>query len=250
MSSDNEAKLMVSSAVGFVFGLSSFFKGFKTWRLKRLMENTPTSKVRSIAMGLVEVYGEAFPAVKILQSPFSQTDCLYFYYKIEEYRSSGKSSHWVTVKEETQRTLFYLRDETGEVLVDTNGANIDIPGVPISEATPQIRNFLSREGIAHEGWFGLNKKMRFTEAIITPHDQLYILGTAGLSPHVDDITTQDSAGRTMIHKGDNNQNYYIANRSESKIENEKTSGALWQIYGGGAVALICLAVFLFTLKIL
>ena len=125
--SSNKENLLVYSAIGFFAGLSFFFKGFKTLKRKRLIENTPTSKTRSVAMGLVEVCGEAVPAETILQSPFSNQDCLYYRYEIEEYRRSGKRSRWVTICNEVHGTPFYVRDDTGQVLVDPNGAEVEIP---------------------------------------------------------------------------------------------------------------------------
>ena len=46
-------------AFGFmllVMGLLIFFKSLKNLKMKRLFENLPTSKMRSLSMGLVEFY--------------------------------------------------------------------------------------------------------------------------------------------------------------------------------------------------
>ena len=52
------------SVVGFGGGIFLFFKGLIWLKQKRLIENLPTSKIRSLAMGLVEIFGEVFPAEK------------------------------------------------------------------------------------------------------------------------------------------------------------------------------------------
>ena len=82
-----------------IVGIGLFVGALISFRKKRLIENVPTSKIRSIAMGLVEIYGEVIPEKdNILKSPFSQNDCIYYKYRIDELRSSGKSTHWVTIK--------------------------------------------------------------------------------------------------------------------------------------------------------
>ena len=45
-------------AVGFGFGLYSFFKGFRVYREYRVIEDTPEMPIRSIPMGLVQVRGK------------------------------------------------------------------------------------------------------------------------------------------------------------------------------------------------
>jgi len=88
----------------------------------------PTSKIRSLAMGLVEIYGQALaPQGNNLKSPFSNKDCVYYKYTVEEYRQQGKHKRWVTVLSGDKIRPFYVRDETGQVLVDPASAKIDIP---------------------------------------------------------------------------------------------------------------------------
>ena len=75
--SSSDDDLFGWSCAGLGLGLVSFWKGFQTLQKRRLIQNTPTSKVRSLAMGLCEVYGQALPYKEnILKSPFSGADCL------------------------------------------------------------------------------------------------------------------------------------------------------------------------------
>ncbi|MBW2968259.1 hypothetical protein KY362_07270, partial [Candidatus Woesearchaeota archaeon] len=77
--SDN---LFLYLVIGFGFGIYLFIKGFSWFRLKRMVENIPTSKIRSLAMGLVEIYGSVVLFEdKVLKSPFTGKDCVYYKYK-------------------------------------------------------------------------------------------------------------------------------------------------------------------------
>ena len=75
----SSSDLLIYALVGLGIGVFLFYQGFKWMRQKQLIESTPTSKIRSLAMGLAEIFGEAIPSEgKILKSPFSDKDCVYF----------------------------------------------------------------------------------------------------------------------------------------------------------------------------
>ena len=99
-------------------GIFLFYMGFKWKKQKRLIEDTPTSKVRSLAMGRVEVFGAVQKARKIFQSPFSGTNCVWCKWMVEEYRRQGKHSRWVTIASGLLSDYFYLKDDTGSVSGD------------------------------------------------------------------------------------------------------------------------------------
>jgi len=228
---------LMAYIVGIV-GLILFIYGFVCLNKKRLIENTPTSKVRALAMGLVEIYGEVISAGKLLKSPFANKDCVYYKYKIEEYRRSGKSSRWVTIDSGSDSIYFYLRDDTGYVLVEPTGADIDIPtdfrfnsGIRI-DPPQQIRQFLKSRNIGSEGIFRINKKMLYLEWIIVPKDKLYIMGTAGDNPYVEEGTSRTNVGDIIVWKG-NNKIYYISDKSEKVIlKNLKYKSIFWIMVGG------------------
>jgi hypothetical protein len=206
-------------------GIGLFVWAIISFKNKRLIENIPTSKIRSIAMGLVEIYGEVVASIdNILKSPFSQKECVYYRYKIEEYRSSGKSSHWATIRKGTNYVYFYIKDDTGKVLVDPKDAKIDIPADNVfkssmgKDPSHTVQQFLQKEKVKFEGAFlGINKTMRYTEYFIAPKDKLYILGTAADNPFVKDASTTEGVEDVIIKKGKHEKFYYISDRSEKMI---------------------------------
>ncbi|MCS7105696.1 MAG: hypothetical protein NZ942_00010 [Candidatus Aenigmarchaeota archaeon] len=105
-----DIRLLIIGIFGLGFGVSLFIHAFKTFKRKRLIEDIPTSKIRSIPMGLVEIYGEAIPAKdRIFKAPFTNKDCVYYRCIVQEERSSGKRRTWVTIKDEEKRDYFYLK---------------------------------------------------------------------------------------------------------------------------------------------
>jgi len=208
-----------------IVGIGLFLWAIISFKNKSLIENIPTSKIRSIAMGLVEIYGEVVPDTNnILKSPFSQNDCVYYKYKIEELRSSGKSTRWHTIRKGWNYVYFYLKDDTGMVLVDPLDAKIDMTVDNVFKSSlgkdppDKVKQFLQRENVDFEGkLLGINKTMRYTEYFIAPKDKLYIMGTATDNPFVEDASIEKGVEDIIIKKGKHEKFYYISDKHEHMI---------------------------------
>lgn len=250
-----EGDFFIAAIVGFFAGLFFFYKGFIWLKMQRLIENIPTSKIRSLAMGLVEIYGKALERKEEpeLKSPFSQKPCVYYRYKIEEYRSSGKSSRWVTVAHSSKGVRFYVKDDTGTVLVDPAGADVDIPADRVirsgtgSSPPVYVTDFVRTLGVKQKSFLGFNRTMRYSEYYIAPDDKLYILGTAGDNPLVEDATAQMGVEDIMIQKGNNDKIYYISDKGEGDVLKGFKLKTLGGLFGGGILAVVCLAVIMLYL---
>ena len=238
-----DIRLVLFSAIGLACGILLFFKGFIWFRQKKLIEALPTSKIRSIAMGIVEIFGEVTPLKgSTLKSPFSNNDCVYYKYTIEEYRKSGKSSKWVIINQNEARTHFFLKDDTGTVLIDPKGADISIPidkefssGFG-KDPAPQITSFLKKSNMSFEGLFGMNKTMRYREYFIAPKDKLYIIGTAKDNPYVNEASASKGHDDIMIG-ADGKEFFYISDRPEKDILKRFKWMAIGGLFGGALVTL-------------
>ena len=98
-------------------GLMIFSHSFVLIKRKRLFENTPRSKIRSMPMGEVEVGGKARQKY-YLKSPYTYTNCIYYSYKIFELVNTKDGQRW-SLKEynDSGRVPFYLEDDTGRTLI-------------------------------------------------------------------------------------------------------------------------------------
>ena len=134
MSHDNSEGYAV---IGFCFGLFMFFKGFRQFRNYLLLADTPEIAIRSIPMGFAEIHGKA-EGEKTLQSPISHTPCFVYKVVIQRWNSdSGKDEddgYWVPHQVDWDGVGFYLTDDTGRVLVDAQGVELDVPESASCEA--------------------------------------------------------------------------------------------------------------------
>ena len=238
---------------GIIISIVCLVLGFKSWHLKRLIENTPTSKIRSIAMGLVEIYGTIHqPFNKFLTSPFANKECAYYKYTIEELRRSKNGTYWAQIKTGEQRTLFYLKDKTGEVLVDPQSATITMLSTyekqisTFTSAPPAIKQFCTRNNINLTNFFGFGRTLRFKETTLAHNDKAYILGTAADNPHKEEATAQKGVEDVMIQKGKHGV-YYISNQPETTILLWMALKAYGGVYGGATIFLASAGYLLWAL---
>jgi len=104
------------SQVCLAFGALAVFLGFQTLRRYRIIQNTPTSRIRSMAAGPVELCGRIDPSPTLV-SPLTATPCAWWSIRIEKYR--GGRSPWLEVaREDSSACPLRLADETGETPLD------------------------------------------------------------------------------------------------------------------------------------
>jgi E3 Ubiquitin ligase len=167
-------------------GLYCFVRGLALLSRRRLILSTPQSKIRSASLGLVEVSGLA-TGPYTLNAPITGLPCFYYRTIAWEHKQSGRDNIWEKVAEETLYVPFFLDDNTGKLLVDPRGAELDLhrdfrhefSDSIFSSADPvpyNARNFLLRHGVSCES------KLRLEEFCIKPKNALFIIGTLAANP--------------------------------------------------------------------
>lgn len=140
---------------------------------KRMVEHTPTSKLRSLQMGTVEIIGEA-KRKYALRAPHSLVTCVYYRYKVlkKEVRHTSQgvaTEQWVVVDRGNSGPVpFYLDDGTGKALIDPDGAVIS--GLQTEEYYGSMAELFT--GAA------LSSDRKVVESVIPEGARLYILGHA------------------------------------------------------------------------
>lgn len=138
--------------------------------------NTPTSKIHSAHQGYVEIEGvtqtiDSTP----LASPLTGTACVWYWVSVEHkkssYGDSGKNS-WERVYQHQSDQLIAVSDGSGVCLVDPDGARIH-PGLEHQwYGDTEIPSGIASSGITGR-LFG---DYRYTEKLLLPHHEVYVLG--------------------------------------------------------------------------
>lgn len=117
--------------VCFIF--KDIIKPDKTTTFHELQRILPTSKIRSLAMGLVEVQGRT-KMLEPVTSRIKKDPCIGYLYRVDRIRKdkNGKKSY-TNIKTETVCNSFNLTDDTGTILVSAEDISlIDFPESPHS----------------------------------------------------------------------------------------------------------------------
>jgi hypothetical protein len=187
--------LVVHSAVGIGGGLYLFYSGFRELRIKRTIENIPTSKINTGAVGSnVEIKGQIDSEVQTaIQAPLSGKGCLFFSIEIQQEVRSKDNSYWKTLDQCYSHDGFYLNDGSGaRALVYVRGAEIKreksdkefltrsnrLDELPPSliQALTEHRDKLKRFKWENSSWLFSNR-IRFLEWCFVSGEPLYVLGS-------------------------------------------------------------------------
>lgn len=142
------------------------------WRLRTLTD-TPTARIQSAPQGYVELIGLALPHGGPARAPLTRTPCLWYRYRIEEQRRSGRGQRWVTLEDGESEAPFLLDDGSGRCLVEPRGAHLH------SRRRDRWQGSSRDPGNRGDaGWLGalFGNSYRFTEERIESGDPLYVLG--------------------------------------------------------------------------
>lgn len=160
---------------GGALGMLLFLHGFVCLRRARRIENIPTSRIRSMPMGSVEIAGEAASSAP-LKTPYSLVDCVWYSFVVQEYRQrfsthGRRGGGFVTVASGNSEDIpFYVEDDTGKTLVDPRGAVVEVKCRQVTHRSPP--------GTGRRGMGMAEGYTRITETYIPWQYPVYVMGVA------------------------------------------------------------------------
>jgi E3 ubiquitin ligase len=258
-------RFSIGAAAAIAGGLWCFVQGLRAMRIVRLIENTPTARIRSMAMGLVEVRGR--PQVRsALTAPFSGHPCAYWEVDIS---TRGKNNSYTVIHRNSSGNPFFLIDETGSALVYPQGAQCRIrygteeecfglqPPSPYAEYLHQHNSFLTATARL--------STLRFRERTIEDGMELFVMGTA--EPRANAISVSEATGTdddvgsgalvrhqldhdhvAVIRKGENEGTFIISQESQRDLTTVMRLKAFAMVFGGPLLALAGLGYWLLLLS--
>ncbi len=190
--------LGIAALLGGYSGIFLFLRGFRILQHKRLILNTPLSKIRSASMGLVEVSGMA-KGPQTIRAGITGEPCYYYRARAWQESDSGNKGAWEQVADETVGIPFFVDDGTGKMLVYPQGARLDVHRnfreeyggsfFASRDLVPEsVRKFLGRHGISS------TEMIRLEEHCILPGFPLFVFGTLGENPEKNPWPSAPHAG--------------------------------------------------------
>ena len=183
--------LIIVSAISIGF----LYSGYQVYRRFRIMSGTATSKIRSAPQGYVELkgVGEWMPGDSI-HSPFSGRRCLWYQCTLDRRKRSKKRTSWTNISNQVSDQLFHLVDETGKCVIDPENAHV----VPEVEKQWFGDSMDAKANLPESSFSFSQKSYRFTEKIITPATEIYLLGNFQTKRHVPAESFVESETKALI----------------------------------------------------
>ena len=177
---DEQAILLIILLVASVTAIYSWWHYLH--RL-RLIEDTPTSRIRSAAQGYVELMGVSrWIDGPSIVSPLTTRPCVWYSYRVEQRTRGSKNNHWRTVDSGVSEELFALDDGSASCLVDPEDAEVITDNRSVWYGNSQ------RPGRGHVGFknsvlegvtstlLSVGGRYRYTEKWIDAGESIYVVG--------------------------------------------------------------------------
>ncbi|MGE3774158.1 MAG: GIDE domain-containing protein [Gammaproteobacteria bacterium] len=171
---------IATSVTGLAAG-ALLFHACRTLSHKRLIEDTPTSRLRAAAQGYVELVGTArvFDGEPIV-APLSGRRCCWYRYSVER-REHGRRGHdrarWQRIDGGESTHLFMLDDDSGRCAIDPEGATVTPSATQVWYGNTRVPPRLPGPRRGRWSWlFASGGDYRYREELIEIGAPLYALG--------------------------------------------------------------------------
>lgn len=170
--------LMVLLLVALAIG--AFFFIWNRWQRARLIDDVPTSRIRSAAQGYTELHGQALMVEDFFTaSPLTGHHCLWYRFRIEKRsRDTRGRRTWRTLHSGSSETPFMVADDSGRCAVDPHGAEVTTDHKRVwygSTEWPSTKPRRKGPAPLLQMTFGGAHRYRYTEELLL-EGNLYALG--------------------------------------------------------------------------
>lgn len=176
--SDGDWFLIIAITVGACVCL---FAALRLFHRARLIEDMPTSKIRSCPQGYVELFGTAkWTEGPEIYAPLSGQPCVWYSFRVEEYARHSKQK-WRYVDSGVSENLFLLEDETGSCVIDPQGAEVTPTSSQTWTGPKLVKNDVKSKNASPMKVIGnvlmsSPNKYRYTERRLDQFESLYAIG--------------------------------------------------------------------------
>lgn len=154
------------------------FAALRMFHRARLIEDMPTSKIRSCSQGYVELHGTAkWMEGPEIHAPLSGQPCVWYSFSVEEYVAHSKHK-WRRVNSGISDQLFLLEDDTGACVIDPDKAEVTPSSIMTWFGNERLvpRTHTSPLDVLGNTLFQSGEKYRYTERRIDLYESLYAIG--------------------------------------------------------------------------
>lgn len=245
MSGDLGTVILVALLGMTTTGAKYIHSGFKRRKQRELIEETPTAEIESVSIGPTELKGTATPLEDVIEAPFTDEECLYCAWEIEEWQQTDDGNSWETVDAGTQYRSFLLDDGTGEIRVDTSSsAEWEVANgtfrreVAADETPPEgIQRFLRADEDVDApddpSMLDVGRQhgdRRYTQKLLKPGEEAYVYGAVRTD---EDYETDLAIGPDTSRV--DTEMFFISDQREDRLLEQRDWTLIWRLPAGAAL---------------
>jgi len=179
--------LLILGAVFLLIAICCFIALRNARRRYRLMLATEASNVGALTEGPCEIQGRIESIDSPFTSPWTQQQCVYYEFLVEELRGSGSRATWYSIINDVQKQSFKVTDPSGSVEIDPDEAEFEAEfdlksvaheqiGLLSGDASSELQTLLKDRDI--ETTNRISRELRCSEKVLTTGDTVYVFGEA------------------------------------------------------------------------
>jgi LemA protein len=149
----------------------------------------------------------------LLNSPYTNTPCVYYHSVLEKYVKEGKNHNWRVIENNVKFVLFHISDERGSIDVDLANMDDDLSGHALDmgygckqeKSEIQVLPVLKESEFLEESvpkFFGLQVRnpgrFRKSEFVLKPGTSIFIYGMVGKNDDDGELIVRESKECPLI----------------------------------------------------
>jgi len=197
----------------------------KKAQIMRKLKNAPYRDIKNFTSGeTAKIIGNVEFVDSALIAPLSGRKCSYYSILVEQKIESGKSSSWRTIIEEEVSSKFVIKQDSSYafiadgklksyIVLDKNFSS----GF-LNDASENLQTYLQSKGKDSEGFFGMNKALRYSEGILEENEPIAVYGK-GEWRNSEELDLPFSYERVLVITAPENDSVYLSDDPDTLNKN-------------------------------
>ncbi len=227
------------------YGCYMIYKGREKRAKSDRLDDIETTPISGLQSGTVGVKGTAHLTedADVIESPIEKKNALAAHVTVEEWKSGEDGKGWITIHEEELGVPITVGDGTGEVRVELpDNGRLDIEQTQTKvdsddEPPERIQQYIENEPNIdegtrhHHGPVSIGDRRRYSEGVIKPGEDVYVVGTAR------EIQSDWGEQTGVIDEPMESGQFILSDRSKAELVQEAKQGGRNQLAIGGIIVL-------------
>jgi hypothetical protein len=196
--------------------------------IKRKLKNSNLKRVANFRNGeTARIVGKVEVIDTPLKAPLSGRKCTHYHVLVEQQVSTGNTTTWKKIIEDEFSSKYVIKDGSHYAYInDRRMQSYIVEDMKYTsgfwkDATERLESYLNSYGKESEGYFGLNKTLRYKEGVLEPGEKIAVLGKGEWKDAVC-LNLPERYGKVLEITSNSDEAIYLSDDPETTVD--KSSG--------------------------